>query len=159
MKISMKRIPKTTDWVEGTAGKYGFQALVFEENSCYGIEEGRVSKLYIWKGEGASKKYIAEYDRGWGKEPSTEEEKRAFRAIWEFLERHKRNQQPAPEVTRAERKNKMETTLKNAIANLLITIEENKDALAALKDSEIEALSVYDALTADAETLKEFISL
>lgn len=117
MKISMKRIPKTTNWVEGTAGKYGFQALVFEENSCYGIEEGRVSKLYIWKGEGASKKYIAEYDRGWGKEPSTEEEKRAFRAIWEFLERHKRNQQPAPEVTRAERKNKMETTLKNAIAN------------------------------------------
>lgn len=53
----------------------------------------------------------------------------------------------------------METTLKNAIANLLITIEENKDALAALKDSEIEALSVYDVLTADAETLKEFISL
>lgn len=87
MKISVKRIPKTTNWVEGTAGKYGFQALVFEENSCYGIEEGRVSKLYIWKGEGASKKYIVEYDRGWGKEPSTEEEKRAFRTIWEYLER------------------------------------------------------------------------
>lgn len=36
MKISVKRIPKTTNWVEGTAGKYGFQTLVFEENSCYG---------------------------------------------------------------------------------------------------------------------------
>lgn len=64
----MKRL-----WKEGTIGIpvegktiiAHYLAKVYDEPSCYGINEGRISKLQI-KIDGVT---VVEYDRGWELEP------------------------------------------------------------------------------------------
>ena len=55
--IRLTTFPTDTNWVQGYVREKKFYAKLFDDPSCYGIEEGRVSKLYI---EGK-----ASYDRGW----------------------------------------------------------------------------------------------
>ena len=56
------------NWVEGEVDGYRFQAKVFDEGSEYGINGGRISKLWMakilepWMTTGGA---IIEYDRGW----------------------------------------------------------------------------------------------
>lgn len=54
----------------GGEAEYRYEAVVFDEGSKYGINGGRVSKLYMCD-EG--NKCLCNYDRGWDIEPSTEE--------------------------------------------------------------------------------------
>lgn len=84
MNIKFTSFPSNDNWVRGTAGRYNFVAKLFDEPSWYGINDGRVSKLEIR--EEATDRRIVNYDRGWDIEPKTENEKKAFNAILEFLE-------------------------------------------------------------------------
>jgi bifunctional DNA-binding transcriptional regulator/antitoxin component of YhaV-PrlF toxin-antitoxin module len=60
-------------WVNyrtGRLGNYEAKLKVYEVRSEFGINEGRISKLYIKrKADGA---VMASYDRGWDVEPAEE---------------------------------------------------------------------------------------
>ena len=53
-------------WLKGTVDDYGFCAKVCDEASGFGIDCGRVIKLYAQKDDG---KEIFSYERGWDKRP------------------------------------------------------------------------------------------
>lgn len=59
--------------VTGWSGEYSFQAKVYDRVSEYGIDGGRVSKLWVM--HSASGKVAATYDRGWDIEPSCKSDK------------------------------------------------------------------------------------
>ena len=66
-------------WTTGKIGGYDFEVKHFEKGSEWGIEEGRISKLWIRKtGE---QQPIAAYDRGWDKLPTTDNELDITQAI------------------------------------------------------------------------------
>lgn len=71
-------------WVKGQLGKYSFSAKVYGEPSKYGINKGRVSKLFIWQEPG--KASVVNYDRGWDIRPEGDEITEAFEKILAFLE-------------------------------------------------------------------------
>ena len=59
------------NWVSGyiRLGSYAFdfEAKVYEEGSCFGINEGRVSKLFV--NERNENVCLISYDRGWDLKP------------------------------------------------------------------------------------------
>jgi hypothetical protein len=63
-------------WTEGTiicpktGTKYKYAIKHFEEGSEYGINNGRISKLTIWKG--SEQHGLCNYERGWDVEPVDE---------------------------------------------------------------------------------------
>ena len=58
-------------WTEGTIGDYEYCAKVYDTPSQLGIDNGRVSKLDIYKNcrFTGKRKFIAMYDRGWEVKP------------------------------------------------------------------------------------------
>jgi len=78
----------SSNWKTGTVrgydkntGKgisYRYDAKVYEKGSEYGINEGRISKLWIADSRGNT---VASYDRGWNMEPATKEVKAALEII------------------------------------------------------------------------------
>ncbi len=66
---------KGENWVSGTVGDYRFNAKLFDEDSTFGINNGRVSKLSIWNEDIRQKEQnffagcIVNYDRGWDIKP------------------------------------------------------------------------------------------
>jgi len=52
-------------WKEWSEDGYSISMLAFDEPSQYGIDEGKISKLFIKKGN----KVVCNYDRGWDVEP------------------------------------------------------------------------------------------
>ena len=73
MTIKITRIKG--HWQFGTVGGVMFNAEVYDEPSDFGINSGKVSKLWI---DG-----MANYDRGWDKIPQTQ---KAFRRVKELVE-------------------------------------------------------------------------
>lgn len=69
-------------WTIGTIGKASFEAKVYDEGSCYGINEGRVSKLFIRNG----RDHIACYERGWDHLPQTDADQEITDALLQYLE-------------------------------------------------------------------------
>lgn len=59
--------------------KYSLKA--YPEGSEWGIDEGRISKLCI--ADEADKKTLVHFDRGWDREPSTENLKTALKLVKE----------------------------------------------------------------------------
>ena len=57
------------NWTNGTIGEFRFSIKHFEEGSIYGINEGKISKLWIAK----NGKTAVNYDRGWDIEPTDED--------------------------------------------------------------------------------------
>ena len=53
-------------WLIGTVDEYPFEAKVCDIASGFGIDHGRVIKLYAYKNRGQE---IFSYERGWGKYP------------------------------------------------------------------------------------------
>lgn len=51
-------------------GVFYCECKVYDEGSVYGINEGRISKLYVR--DEKSRKVLANYDRGWDIEPVDE---------------------------------------------------------------------------------------
>ena len=72
----------TTNWISGTIGECKFEAKHFDVGSCYGINDGRVSKLWVRKGDTT----IISYDRGGDIEPSTENDKLVLEELIKNLE-------------------------------------------------------------------------
>ncbi|HRY32095.1 MAG TPA: hypothetical protein P5531_03910 [Bacteroidales bacterium] len=66
------------NWVQGSVNGYHYQAVVFDTGSKYGIDNGPISKLYIWAP--ANRRYGVPfeescdvvYDREWVKSPTSE---------------------------------------------------------------------------------------
>lgn len=52
-------------WITGEYGDLRFHAKIFDEGSDYGINDGRVSKFFVYEGE----RVVLEYDRGWSIKP------------------------------------------------------------------------------------------
>ena len=88
-------------WVEGTLEEtlpdrsyvgesYGFQAKVYDKGSKFGINKGRISKLFVWKNDlgrrDSDRNIIANYDRGWDVQPKNAAEKEALQQIISGLE-------------------------------------------------------------------------
>jgi len=75
------RITKTEgNWTMGTIDGFDFEVKHYQEGSEFGINGGRISKLWIGnKGQKAA----AWYERGWGKKPHTTKERKAMNAIIE----------------------------------------------------------------------------
>lgn len=78
--MSVKEIPvivefttfnKSSNWVKGKAlqgnTEYTFEAKLYDTGSIFGINEGRVSKLWITQKELGD---IVAYERGWDKKPA-----------------------------------------------------------------------------------------
>lgn len=82
--ITAERSKRDPKWVKGTIGTYTFEAVVFDEGSSYGIDEGRVSKLWVWGDEGRRNEIFA-YDRGWDRKPK-DAHKVLFQALLQHLE-------------------------------------------------------------------------
>jgi hypothetical protein len=69
-------------WVTGSIAGHTFQVLVFEdhaENEDYELGTSRISKL--WLRRQADRQVVANFDRGWDLQPTTDE----ARAIVDFL--------------------------------------------------------------------------
>ncbi len=64
-------------WVNGEINGYIYEAKVFDVGSRYGINGGRVSKLWIGSDNGV----IVSYDRGWGIKPESEAGKAVLAAV------------------------------------------------------------------------------
>ena len=64
---------------------YSYEALVFDEDSRFGINNGRISKLTIWKGGlfdfANINEAVANYDRGWDICPRNESERMALEYV------------------------------------------------------------------------------
>ena len=82
----LKYGPRRVDnWTKGTAVLYGkiyqFEIKHFEEPSDYGIDGGRISKLWIAPKPGDFRDTIANYDRGWDVRPMNADAKAVYKAI------------------------------------------------------------------------------
>ena len=62
---------KRTDWKIEKEGPFEASILSFDEPSEYGIDNGRISKLYIVE-RTRTLKVVCNYDRGWDVKPSKE---------------------------------------------------------------------------------------
>jgi hypothetical protein len=71
MKAKFTDFTTESNWVSGKCDKYHFEAKLFDEGSEYGINGGRVSKLFIADDDDYT---LVNYDRGWDVEPSVEME-------------------------------------------------------------------------------------
>lgn len=68
-------------WRTGTIAGCKFEAKVYEEGSKFGIDDGRVSKLFIRDAAGRT---ILSYDRGWDVLPETDEHCALASALLEY---------------------------------------------------------------------------
>ena len=65
-------------WIHGTVGDFKFEAKMFDEGSVYGIDHGRVSKLWMVRALPNNGREIVSYERGWDVRPKSPEAKAAF---------------------------------------------------------------------------------
>ena len=56
------------NWIVGSVDGLPYTVKVCDVESEYGIDEGRIIKLYLFAADG--EKEIATYERGWGKYPA-----------------------------------------------------------------------------------------
>ena len=83
VKLTAKAVPDT-NWTRGTATlpngrRFIFDIKHFKEPSSFGIEEGRISKLFIMTE--VRRSTVALYDRGWDIRPKSPD----VRAVYEAL--------------------------------------------------------------------------
>ena len=81
--------PLDNNWVEGYVEDYKFQAKVFLQGSKYGIDGGRISKLWIVKIDpldGSYRETVVNYDRGWDQRPKAGKDTEIYNLILGCLE-------------------------------------------------------------------------
>jgi hypothetical protein len=86
MEINLKEFNSKTNWIKGTIDDYNFEAKHFDVGSEFGINNGRVSKLSIWKGDNRDDGLITHYERGWDVKPKTKEQKEVYQTLLDYLE-------------------------------------------------------------------------
>ncbi len=93
--ISSMKIWKEGNWHLGTIDGYPFQAKVTDEDSEWGIDNGRIIKLFITEkpeGENKGDTEIIAYERGWLTYPETNPAyEDLIDAIVEFFQNHMDN--------------------------------------------------------------------
>lgn len=80
---------KKTGFIKLIAGRFKIEAKVYDEPSQYGINNGRISKLWIQNKN--SGKTIANYDRGW----DFNHDELVVKEVVRYLERLPKVQTPA----------------------------------------------------------------
>ena len=65
-------------WKKGLLNGCDYQVLVFPKGSPFGINKGRISKLFI---RDKNKKVIADYDRGWNVKPKSPDEQKVLKSV------------------------------------------------------------------------------
>jgi hypothetical protein len=74
-------------WVHGVVNNhYDFEAKVFNRGSVFGIDGGRISKLFIKRKRDTWDNCFVSYDRGWDIEPATEEHQMVFLDVYHTLQ-------------------------------------------------------------------------
>lgn len=69
-------------WESGIFNGFKWEAKIYNEGSEYGINNGRVSKLFVKNGES----YVITYDRGWDIEPETDELKEWLKDFLKYVD-------------------------------------------------------------------------
>ena len=67
-------------WLEGAVNRYPgytFRAKVYDAGSVHGIEQGRISKLQVWRGD----REVMSYERGWDQQPTSRRDRKVLREI------------------------------------------------------------------------------
>jgi len=85
-------IKPVNNWYIGTIGGFPFQAKVTAEDSEWGIDNGRIIKLFITKppeGESRGGEEIVSYERGWDVYPENNPEyEDLIDALHEYFQNH-----------------------------------------------------------------------
>ena len=80
------------NWFTGSIGGYPFQVKVTDEDSAWGIDNGRIIKLFITEkpeGENKGDKEIVAYERGWSTYPEDNPEyEDLIDALYEYFQNH-----------------------------------------------------------------------
>lgn len=87
--IRTMTIQPMNNWYVGTIGGYPFQVKVTEEDSPFGIMDGRIIKLFITEkpiGDEPGTEEIVSYERGWGQNPTTDEADELVDALYEYFQ-------------------------------------------------------------------------
>lgn len=79
MKYSITITAIRDHWTRGTYGPFEFEVKHWPEPSVFGIDEGRISKLWVTRR--TSYTTVAAYDRGWDRLPRFDDEMDAVSAI------------------------------------------------------------------------------
>jgi hypothetical protein len=83
-------------WLKGVINRYPgytFQAKVYDVGSVFGIEQGRISKLQVWRGDQS----VMDYDRGWDEKPARRRDRKVLQEIlagFPDRQRDKANNEP-----------------------------------------------------------------
>lgn len=89
LKITkIQKRPVGGSWITGTIGGHAFEALVFPElatNPAYEIPGSNISKLWL---ADARREVVAEFDRGWNRQPSTDAAKQIVDLLAAGLAEH-----------------------------------------------------------------------
>lgn len=64
-------------WTKGTLNGYDYRIKHFDEESEYGIDGGRISKLELRR----NGRVEVNYDRGWDKKPESQEAVEVFEEL------------------------------------------------------------------------------
>lgn len=89
--IRSMTIKPVNNWFIGTIGEYPYQVKVTAEDSAWGINEGRIIKLFVTDmptDENPGKNEIIAYERGWSTYPKTSEHEEILDALYEYFENH-----------------------------------------------------------------------
>ena len=83
VKLTAKAVPDT-NWTRGTATlpngrRFIFDIKHFKEPSSFGIEEGRISKLFIMTE--VRRSTVALYDRGWDVRPKNPDVRAVYKTL------------------------------------------------------------------------------
>ena len=84
------------NWQFGTIGGIKFYVQVFDEPSGYGINDGRISRLWI---DG-----MANYDRGWDNTPTTPKAKQRVKELLEHFDKPQQSKDYEKLITEAKDK-------------------------------------------------------
>lgn len=72
---------KDGNWLFGTVDEYPFQVKVCDKASSFGINQGRVIKLYVYQSRGQE---LFAFERGWSKYPENAESEDILEAMLLF---------------------------------------------------------------------------
>lgn len=84
-------IKAVNNWYIGTISGYAYQVKLAAEDSPFGIQDGRIIKLFVTDmptDENPGKTEIIAYERGWSTYPSTMEHEEILDALYEYFQNH-----------------------------------------------------------------------
>lgn len=87
------------NWQFGTIGGIKFYVQVFDEPSGYGINDGRISRLWI---DG-----MANYDRSWDKTPTTTKAEQRVKELVEYFDKPQQSIDYEKAITEAKDKGEL----------------------------------------------------